>query len=388
MSNEGLDCSDIDRHLGQPMQPARMKERLHNNDFRRWAQAMHYPNRVHYDHDYAAESRFERLVAPQSFAVATDDGHGAGPACVGSIPNSHLIFGGDEWWFHGPRIFAGDLVHNERVPFDYVVKETKFAGPTCFQRGDNHYYNAQGDKIATQRSTSIRYRADQARVMGSLTATEDPEWTDAQLADLEAQKLDYVQSLHTLGHGKRYWNDVSVGDELPLRVFGPHSVASFTTEWRAYLFTIWGGTHRRTDLDFTALGFEPEMSGHENDPVMERENPELTDGAYYGPSRGHLFARWARFVGMPRPYGYGASMGAWILDYFAGWAGEWGQVLHSNAAYRGPAFSGDVTIMKANVIDKRVDEKGRSIVQLECKMTNQLGTVLATAKAEVELPKR
>ena len=60
-----------------------------------------------------------------------------------------------------PRAFSrGDLIHNERIPFDYVVKETKFAGPTCFQRGDNHYYNAQGDKIALQRSTSIRYSAE------------------------------------------------------------------------------------------------------------------------------------------------------------------------------------------------------------------------------------
>ena len=29
-----------------------------------------------------------------------------------------MIFGGDEWWFHGPRIIAGDLVHNERIPLD------------------------------------------------------------------------------------------------------------------------------------------------------------------------------------------------------------------------------------------------------------------------------
>src|SRR3546814_9614589 len=52
--------------------------------------------------------------------------------------------------------------------------------------------------------------------------------------------------------------------------------------------------------------------------------PELTDGAYYGPSRGHLFPKYARKIGMPRSYGYGASMGAWVTDYLAGWAGEWG----------------------------------------------------------------
>jgi hypothetical protein len=383
-----LDCSDIDQYLGKPIQPARLKEPLANNDIRRWAQAMHYPNRLHYEDEFATASRFGKISAPQSFAVATDDGHGSAPACVGRIPNSHLIFGGDEWWFSGPRIYGGDLIHNERIPFDYVVKETKFAGPTCFQRGDNTYYNDKGDKIATQRSTSIRYRADLAREMGSLKASDDPEWTDAQLAELEKQKFEYIKSMHDLGHGKRYWDDIKVGDKLPTRVFGPHSIASLTTEWRAYLFTIWCGVHRRTDLDIEALGFTGDMAGKEQDPVMEKENPELTDGAYIGPSRGHLFPRWARYIGMPRSYGYGASMGAWILDYLAGWAGEWGMVVHSNCAYRGPAFTGDITIFNATVIDKSVDEKGRSIVQVDFKMANQLGTTMSTAKAEIELPKR
>lgn len=388
MNTKTLDCSDLDRHMGVPMQPARLVEPLHNNDFRRWVQAMHYPNRLHYDADFAAASRFGQLVAPQSFAVAADDGHGCHPACVGRIPNSHLVFGGDEWWFYGPRIFAENRITNQRVPFDYVVKETKFAGPTCFQRGDNNYHNAEGELVAKQRSTSIRYNFELAREMALMTATDDPEWSDAQIKDLETRKFEYIKSLHDLGHAKRYWDDINIGDKLPVRVFGPHSIASFATEWRAYLFTVWGGTHRRTDLDLEELGYDPEMAGYENDPVMEKENPELTDGAYYGPSRGHLFPRWARFIGMPRAYGYGASMGSWILDYLAGWAGEWGHVAHSNCAYRGPAFTGDITIMTAEVIDKLTDAQGHSLVQVDVKMTNQLGTVMATAKAEIELPKR
>jgi hypothetical protein len=52
-----------------------------------------------------------------------------------------------------------------------------FAGPTCFQRGDNNYYNQNGDYIAKQRSTSIRYRRDLAVEKGALDATDDPVWT-------------------------------------------------------------------------------------------------------------------------------------------------------------------------------------------------------------------
>jgi hypothetical protein len=51
------------------------------------------------DADFAAERRFGRLEAPQSFALCTDDGHGATPACVGRIPGggSEKFGRRDEW---------------------------------------------------------------------------------------------------------------------------------------------------------------------------------------------------------------------------------------------------------------------------------------------------
>jgi hypothetical protein len=328
------------------------------------------------------------MIAPQSFPVTMDDGHGSAPSCIGSIPNSHMLFGGDEWWFYGPRIKGGDRVWNERIPFDYSVKETKFGGPTCFQRGDNFYYNQHGDLVAKQRSTSIRYGQQAGQKNTPTENQDDPVWGDDELEALEGRKYEWIKMLHDLGHSPRYWDDVIENTELPTRVFGPHSIVSFTTEWRSYTFTQWGSMHRRTDLDMEQLGFVKEMAGKEQDPTEEANNPELTDGAYIGPSRGHLFPRWARFIGMPRGYGYGASMGAWITDYLAGWAGEWGMVRHSNCNYRSPALTGDITIQTGTITGKRIDEQGRHLVQIASSMNNQLGSVLATAKAEVELPKR
>jgi len=386
-----LDVSDLDQYMGKPIEQARLIEPLHNNDIRRWVQSLHYPNRLHYDGQYAAESRWGRLVAPQSFAATCDDGNGAAPACVGRVPESHLLFGGDEWWFYGPRIFGGDRVVVDRIPLDYVVKQTKFAGPTCFQRGDNHYVNDRGERVATQRSTSIRYSAAASRELAKSVAApppEEPEWTDAQLEELEVRKFKWIQMLHDLGHDKRYWEDVNIGDELPERVIGPHSVISLTTEFRAQIMNTWGAMRRRTDIDLVQLGYTKEMSGKEMDGEHEKVNPEQTDGAYIGPSRGHLNNRWARFVGMPRAYGYGLSIGAWLIDYLAGWVGEWGFVLHTNGLYRSPALIGDVTIMTGSVTDKMIDEQGHRIVKTQCHITNQLGAVIATGTGEVELPRR
>ena len=94
MNARTLDCSDIDQHLGKPIESSTLREPLSNNDIRRWVHAMHYPNLLHYDPAYAAASRWGKLVAPQSFPIVVDDGHGSAPACVGCIPNSHLLFGG------------------------------------------------------------------------------------------------------------------------------------------------------------------------------------------------------------------------------------------------------------------------------------------------------
>lgn len=387
MATKTLDTSDIDQYLGKPIESSELREPISVTDIRRWVHGMQYPNRLHYDPDFAAQGRWGGIVAPQSFAIACDDGHGAAPACVGKIPESHLLFGGDEWFFRDVRIKPGDRISVLRVPFDYVVKETGFAGPTCFQRGDNIYTNQDGEEIAVQRSTSIRYSAEAGGQSTDLSNSEDPVWTEDELAALEDRKFAWVQMLHDLGHGERWWDEVTVGDALPERVFGPHSIASFTTEWRAFFMSIWGAFRfRKQDLE--GMGFTREMAGYENDPDMVLVNPALTDGAYYGPSRGHLNPAWARKIGMPRGYGYGASMGSWITDYLSGWAGEHGRVVHSNSNYRGPALTGDVTIQTAEVTEKSVDEDGRHLIHVKHRMETQTGTVMATGTAQIALPKK
>ena len=385
--DDGLDVSDLDQHMGVPMEPGELKDSVALNDIRRWVQAMHYPNPLHYDERWAEASRFESIVAPQSFTVTQDTSHGCSPAQVGLIPSSHLIFGGDDWWFFGPRVWPGDHLVCHRMPYDYKVTDTKFAGPTCFQRGDTLYINQRGERVALQRSTAIRYKVRQAKEKKLFSEPVEPDWTDDQLAELEERKLAFIDQIQTLGHDPRYAESVSVGDRLAEHVLGPHSLASFATEWRAYPMTTWGATAKGpTTVRAEALGYTKEMAGFEGDRRMERVNPELTDGAYYGPSRGHLQPRWAQHVGMPRGYGYGASMGAWIVDYVAAWAGEWGMVRHSTAQYRNPAFTGDATFLAGEVVDQRVERKGRHIAVVAVELRNQDDAVMAKAKVDVELP--
>jgi acyl dehydratase len=108
---------------------------------------------------------------------------------------------------------------------------------------------------------------------------------------------------------------------------------------------------------------------------------------YRGASRGHVDGDAASIVGLPRGYGYGASMGAWALNHVAFWAGHEGFIRHSKLQYRTPPFVGDVTFVDGTVVERREDDfLGVGIVTVEIEMTNQDDIVVARGGVEVELP--
>ena len=378
-----LDTGPVDAWLGIPLGGAELKDPVVPNDIRRWAQGMQNPNPLYFDETFAADSRFGEFVAPQSFAVATDDSHGAGPAIQGTIPGTHMLFGGDEWWFFGPRIRLGDRISRDRMLYDYRVTKTSFAGPTMFSRGDTTYINGRGEIVCKQRSTSIRYLAEEARKRQLFADDKDPEWTEDQLMEIEQKKFEYYQSFLELGHDRRLF--VKEGDALPRRLIGPHTIASFTTEWRAFQMTIWNAFREVEGPNSTLdAGWLPEMS---RDTEAAKVDPTLGDGLYHGPSRGHIQQKYAQLIGLPRGYGYGASMGAWILDYLSNWAGEWSDIVHSKMSYRTPAMTGDLTRLDGSVTKIGYDDpSGQPVAQVHVVMSNQNDATLAEGDALIRLP--
>ncbi|MBM7461374.1 MaoC family dehydratase N-terminal domain-containing protein [Rhodococcus coprophilus] len=385
-----LDLSDVDHRVGKPVGGGQLWDPCSTSDIRRWAMAMDNPNPLHWNETFARESKFGGLVAPQSIAVALDFGHGAAPACVGYIPNSHLIFGGEEWWFYGVPVRPGDKLFQDRRFHDYKVTETKFAGPTMFSRGDTTHTNQHGALVARERSTAIRYLSAEAtkRGMYENQLGEIKKWTNEELLEIEALRHEWL--LSNWAGKSPHFDEVKVGDTLPRRVIGPHTIASFTTEYRAFLFNIWGTFEwvAPEGVEDPWVNQDPgwvEGFGFDEEGAMI--DPRKRDGLYVGPSRGHIDAEKAGEVGMARAYGYGATMGAWCTDYLANWAGHEGMVRHIKSDFRGPAFEGDVTYFDAEVVGKETDTTwGVPLVQIKLRLTNQDGNVLVSSTAEVELP--
>lgn len=385
-----LDLSDVQPRIGQLVGGGQRRDPCSVNDVRRWVMAMDYPNPIHWDEDFAANSKHGGIVAPQSFAACMDIGHGVQPACVGRIPGSHLIFGGEEWWFYGARIRPGDLLFQTRRFHDIKLADTKFAGPTLFSRGDTIHHNQHGGLVAKERATSIRYLAAEAekRKMYANQLPPKPRWTREKLAEVDKIRHAWILSGRD-GVSPRF-DEVQVGDKLPRRVIGPHTITSFTTEYRAFSENVWGGYKWVAPEGVNDPWINQDagwIEGFKIHDDLAAIDPRFRDGLYTGPSRGHVDDEYADEIGMARAYGYGATMGAWVTDFLAYWAGWDGFVRHVKSQFRGPAFEGDVTFFDAEVVSKQPEsEWGLPLVGLQVKLTNQDGDLVVNATAEVELP--
>jgi acyl dehydratase len=386
-----LDLRDVEKRLGQYVGGGQLWEPCAPSDIRRWVMAMDYPNPIHWDEEFARASQFGGIIAPQSIAVALDYGHGCQPACVGCIPGSHLIFGGEEWWFYGHHVRPGDKLLQTRRFYDYKVSDTKFAGPTLFSRGDTVHRTQTGTLVAKARSTTIRYDAEEAKRRGMYDQMlgDVKRWTPAELEEIAKTRYDWILSNR---EGKSpHFEEVQVGDKLPRRALGPHSIASFTTEYRSFLFNIWGTFHWVGPAEqvedpwiYQDAGWTEEFGFNEERALID---PRERDGLYVGPSRGHIDDARASKIGMTRAYGFGATMAAWNTDYLAYWAGNDGFVRHTKSDFRGPAFEGDVTFFDGEVVGKDENSAwGVPLVQVEVKLTDQDGKTVVKSVNEVELP--
>ncbi len=386
-----LDVSDVQWRVGRAVGGGQVWEPCSALDIRRWVHALDYPNPIHWNQEFAGNSRFGGIVAPQSFVVAMDYGHGCFPACTGKIPGSHLIFGGEEWWFYGPRVRPGDQLFQTRRFHGYKVADTKFAGPTMFSYGDTYHRNQHGVPVAKERSCAIRYLAEEARKRGMYDSEQKAprRWTAAERQEIRQIRYDWIVSNRE--GVTPHFEDVQVGDRLPRRVLGPHSIASFTCEYRAFMFDAWGAWGRVAADDDSANAWQVDsdagfLDDFTFDEALARIDPRCRDGLFEGPSRGHIDQSMAEEIGMFRAYGYGATMSAWTHDYAAYWAGHDGYIRHSNCQFRSPAFEGDVTYFDGEVSAKNEESAyGVPTLNLKVKLSNQDGDILVSADVELEV---
>ena len=325
------------------------------------------------DPAYAASTVWEQLIAPPTFIWSM--GEPEGPAS--HTPEEAELMKGDplrgvgalqaqvEYEFYSP-LTLGDRLYIRQTMVGVVEKPSSFSG-----RGVHSFVGkvgrTQDGRIPFyQRGMWIRNeRKDHAKVEKKHAAPEP--YTDDQLAAID----EACRATSRRGAERRLWGSVEVGDELPTKVKGPLRLTDIV---------IW---HIGFGMNFTpAYNFELSAAHRRRKPGLytpDRLNvPDTVQ-------RMHWEEDWAKAIGMPARYDYGAMRETFLAHLLTDWIGDDGWVWKLSAQHRAPNFLGDTTWVRGKVTGKEVVD-GRSAVMLDVWCENQRGDVTTKGSATVLLP--
>jgi acyl dehydratase len=389
-----VDLTEIKRCIGVPFGGEQVKEPFVVGDFRRWVAHTDNYNPLHWNDSWAAESRFGQIVAPQSFMAIQAIGEGT--YTMGSQPVVPY-HSADEYFFYGPRVFAGDRYRLDRMATRYSLADTRY-GPSVFLDVDINYHTARG-MVVKKRATTMMHPAENIAKLGSsVTAgmtsagitSAEPQWSDLLIAQIEKEKIDYIKSWRT--HEKRLFASVNVGDTLARCVLGPHSGTMFMYAEAGNLEDAWGMLEITSDqpslLPSNVAANGLRSSAQLVDPAERaRLMPRARGHNLMKDGRGgHIYPGPATGRGMPRPFAVGTTLSVWSVDYLANWAGEWGFLRRSDVRFRGPVLSGDITYLDGVVTGKSAGPDGHGTVHVSYEFTDQNGIRSCTGTGDIELP--
>lgn len=326
-------------------------------------------NPLYTDPDHAARSRFGRLVAPPSILYGA--GWGSADMRRGDgLPGVHALHSGDVWWYYRP-ILDGDEIHAIKSHIKADLMTGRLAGKRMvMQVKEILFYNQDDALVAKQHMPVIRMERAASRGEGKYAGVERATWKAEDIARLDGE-LDRESAR---GAKVRYWEDVSVGDELDPVVKGPLT----GSDMLVWLIAA-GAAYNRTGKYWLRL---------------RRELPNIfyTDPASGVPQaveRVHWDEYMAAQIGMPGPYDYGSQRGAFATYFATNWVGDDGWVAHLDIQYRSMFFVGDFMRIRGNVTDKwRGAKSGTGFVEFSISSRNHRDEEIMPGKGVAVLPTR
>ncbi|MBB5216503.1 FAS1-like dehydratase domain-containing protein [Parapusillimonas granuli] len=337
------------------------------DNIRHYAHGIGDDNPLWCDPDYAAKTRHGGIIALPSFLFATNrivSGY------VGGLPGVHAMWSGADWTWH-KTVRRNDEIFSEATLKALIPHETRFAGRAIQQIYNVQFYNQDGDRIAEADSWCFRTERDHAREVGTkykeVRERAPRRYTDEELR--EAYKL-YAQE-EIRGATPRYWEDVNVGDELPVLFKGPMTVTGFIAYAQG-----WGGLYIRANKLAWQL-----IDAHPGVGIKNRFGiPDV-------PERVHWEEDFALEVGAPGAYDYGPERNSWLTHHLTNWMGDDGFLHKSLCKVRRHNPEGDMLFIKGKVT-RKYESEGRHLVEIEQEGRNQDDELSVIGTGVVQLPSR
>ena len=332
--------------IGQETPPERNRFPISDEMAYDLADATEDPNPLYTDRDYAQASRFGGLLCPPLATwkdIAPPIGFfGAGQESHFEVPlpfNSYGLNGGSDWQFLRPA-YVGDWITRQFRILDIFEKQGR-SGPLVFVVRQETLTDQENRKISVADRVSIhRSLPEEDKGNEHAEATLEPPLEAVPISPpapdvvLPKPQAQVAQ--------QRYFEDVTVGDELPPVVKGPITTTHLV-RWAAA-----NGNYARIHWD---LPFAQLRQGLTN---------VVVNGSLKNQYLGELLVRFAGEEG-------------WFKRY---------QVQH-----RGMDYPGDVLTAQGAVTSKReVGDFG--YVDCQVGLRNNRGELTVSGQATVVLPKR
>jgi acyl dehydratase len=281
----------------------------------------------------------------------------------------HVFVSGGTWDWYRP-LYPGDRLYSFSGEESLDVKASEFAGRSVIQIRRDVALNHRGEVVGVYRILRILTERKTARERGKYAEIEPAHYSDADLARIDAI---YEQETRR-GRDPRWWEDVTIGDQLQPMVKGPLTV----TEMIAFHAGGYG---------FVPYGLRSSRVGFKNRRRIPAFYVKNEQGIPDVAQRLHWDSSWAKAIGNPMAYDYGVLRQSWFYHQVSDWAGDDAFVERLQDSIRKFNYMGDTQFLAGEVVDKR-EEGGRHLVDLKLRMINQRDLETAYAEATVSLPSR
>ncbi len=332
---------------------------------RHYAHGIGDDNPLWCDPDYARESCHGGIIAPPSFLFACDriiSGY------VGGLPGVHAMWAGADFNWH-KSIQRNDVIHTRAWLKELIPHETQFSGRAIQQIYHVDFFNQKDELICDADSWCFRTDRDIARERGTkyedLKAKTEHVYSDDELIDL----YRYYANEEIRGSTPRKYDDVSIGDSLPVIAKGPMTVTGFIAFAQG-----WGGLYIRANK----LAWQQ----HRNHAGLGIKNKF---GIPDCPERVHWEKEFALTIGAPEAYDYGPERYSWLTHHITNWMGDSGFLVNLTARIRRHNPVGDFLLIHGEVVGKQ-QQGEQNLVEIRQRAENQDGELSIEGTAIVSLP--
>jgi acyl dehydratase len=376
ITDEDIERSMVLNGLMAPSSAREYYSVLPPDGIRNFARGYGDDNPLFVDPEYGETTRWGSQIAPPMISIAMNSPlHGdrlpeeVRKSTRGLFAGIHLFVSGQSMeWFR--PVLPGDQIFSFGGIESTQEKKSEFAERSVVRVSRTVQMNQRAEIVAIQRVILIHSARKKARDKGKYLDIEPATYTEEEIAAYDA----IYATEEPRGAEPRWFEDVTVGDDLPRMAKGPLTLTEIIC------FHAGGYGFAPYNISSSRIGYKNRQRIPKFYIKNEAGIPDVSQ-------RVHWESDWAKAIGNPMAYDYGVMRECWLTHYLTDWIGDDGWIVRQHDEMRKFNYLGDAHIITGEITDKRVED-GRCLVDIEFRATNQRNVVTAPASATVALPSR